>query len=364
MTGHYPPEMEISIHAPHAGRDDTAMNNAKYYADFNPRAPCGARPEGNITQLGATAFQSTRPMRGATLAGDHLRPQDGISIHAPHAGRDIRRRTRVLGRNHFNPRAPCGARLLESLLRSIYLHFNPRAPRGARPAAVADAVDGFFISIHAPREGRDCWEFLPVAGRDNFNPRAPRGARPHFQPEAENGKLISIHAPREGRDKGLIYSNMGIGYISIHAPREGRDLDTAASNMSANNFNPRAPRGARPVIVVAVVCFNAISIHAPREGRDVKGVTIHNTNDLFQSTRPARGATFLGLSEDDMQEIFQSTRPARGATERQVCGDASVRNFNPRAPRGARRQGKHLCRKRGKFQSTRPARGATRSPLR
>ena len=268
MTGHYPPEMEISIHAPHAGRDDTAMNNAKYYADFNPRAPCGAR---RATSRGRTtaakhfnprapcgarrqqtikraatraAFQSTRPMRGATLAGDHLRPQDGISIHAPHAGRDIRRRTRVLGRNHFNPRAPCGARLLESLLRSIYLHFNPRAPRGARPAAVADAVDGFFISIHAPREGRDCWEFLPVAGRDNFNPRAPRGARHGDERPAGGAGFISIHAPREGRDT-IRHCSGRKDRISIHAPREGRDRRCKASNI-----------------------VNIISIHAPREGRD------------------------------------------------------------------------------------------------
>ena len=34
-------------------------------------------------------FQSTRPMRGATL-GEFERPYEcNISIHAPHAGRDV-----------------------------------------------------------------------------------------------------------------------------------------------------------------------------------------------------------------------------------------------------------------------------------
>ena len=57
---------------------------------------------------------------------------------------------------------------------------------------------------------------------------------------------------------------------------------------------------------------------------------------LFQSTRPARGATFVVQQLIEEYLRFQSTRPARGATQ------FSVR---PKARR--------------LFQSTRPARGAT-----
>ena len=35
-------------------------------------------------------------------------------------------------------------------------------------------------------------------------------------------RYISIHAPREGRDAGSAYAQLW-KYISIHAPREGRD---------------------------------------------------------------------------------------------------------------------------------------------
>ena len=62
---------------------------------FNPRAPCGARHSNPQQPLPAYAFQSTRPMRGAThqfVAFVH---------HTP----------------HFNPRAPCGARQ-QKLLKS------------------------------------------------------------------------------------------------------------------------------------------------------------------------------------------------------------------------------------------------------
>ena len=37
-----------------------------------------------------------------------------------------------------------------------------------------------------------------------------------------------------------------------------------------------------------------ISIHAPREGRDKRArITLISTESLFQSTRPARGATAI-----------------------------------------------------------------------
>ena len=55
---------------------------------FNPRAPCGARllmmPDSYIL----SKFQSTRPMRGATLRAGRGYAGVSISIHAPHAGRD------------------------------------------------------------------------------------------------------------------------------------------------------------------------------------------------------------------------------------------------------------------------------------
>ena len=56
----------ISIHAPHAGRDENFPIYFRHGIYFNPRAPCGAR-----------------------LAVDHAAALEAvISIHAPHAGRD------------------------------------------------------------------------------------------------------------------------------------------------------------------------------------------------------------------------------------------------------------------------------------
>ena len=83
-----PGDFPISIHAPLAGRDSEQNIMTTLWANFNPRAPCGARPvEERVNALEAE-FQSTRPLRGATWGRD-------LSVY------DVR---------DFNPRAPCGAR--------------------------------------------------------------------------------------------------------------------------------------------------------------------------------------------------------------------------------------------------------------
>ena len=150
----------------------------------------------------ALVFQSTRPARGATrppqswcyVEEDYFNPRAprgarprvlsdlwpllGISIHAPHAGRDRCSPARSPARRYFNPRAPCGARLLRIVIGRRCYHFNPRAPCGARQRRRQDLRSASTISIHAPHAGRDA---LAAAIAD-----------------ADHG--ISIHAPHAGRD--------------------------------------------------------------------------------------------------------------------------------------------------------------------
>src|ERR1035437_3992567 len=58
---------DVSIHAPHAGRDVGDQLDCRRCAGFNPRAPRGARLASGAELLKAmTGFQSTRPTRGAT----------------------------------------------------------------------------------------------------------------------------------------------------------------------------------------------------------------------------------------------------------------------------------------------------------
>ena len=116
--GTTPPELgvigtdAISIHVPREGHDVALNMPFRMTADFNPRAPRGARR--NI--FSAICKYVT------------------ISIHVPREGHDLER-------------LPAG--------RPSKGNFNPRAPRGARPAHFLCAARAFQISIHVPREGHD-----------------------------------------------------------------------------------------------------------------------------------------------------------------------------------------------------------------
>ena len=80
-----------------------------------------------------------------------------------------------------------------------------------------------------------------------------------------------------------------------------------------------------------------ISIHAPREGRDDTTITVSYTKKDFNPRAP-RGARPFLVGDVFSSMIFQSTRPARGATNFCDIAAECLKHFNPRAPRGARPQ--------------------------
>ena len=124
----------ISIHASHAGRDNVCDNKFIRKKHFNPRVPCGTRRQDVEAESSILKFQSTRPMRDATISC-HVQftlPYK-ISIHASHAGRDATFKA---------------------------LKFQSAIFQSTRPMRDATALTSFltsskFISIHASHAGRD-----------------------------------------------------------------------------------------------------------------------------------------------------------------------------------------------------------------
>ena len=121
--------------------------------------------------------------------------------------------------------------------------------------------------------------------------------------------------------------------VSIHAPRAGRDSPGDPTEMRCSCFNPRAPRGAR------------------RPLRPELSLIL-----MFQSTRPARGATSCHASLAIAVRCFNPRAP-RGARHGLQARSYCRERFNPRAPRGARRYSIATVASALTFQSTRP-RGA------
>ena len=78
----------ISIHVPREGHDPTTSATTEPTANFNPRAPRGAR-QGEPGAAGHTPeFQSTCPARGTTGEIRRGLITDPISIHVPREGHD------------------------------------------------------------------------------------------------------------------------------------------------------------------------------------------------------------------------------------------------------------------------------------
>ena len=146
------------------------------------------------------SFQSTLPVWGATFPGDvQHRPQCisihaprvgsdlpirgyalicNISIHAPRVGSDCRPRANLLKYYNFNPRSPCGERLVWADLPRLPARFQSTLPVWGATQGRTLAGVLLDISIHAPRVGSDGTRpsgCPPPEG--NFNPRSPCGER-------------------------------------------------------------------------------------------------------------------------------------------------------------------------------------------
>ena len=81
----------VSTHAPLAGSDARRAWWSCAARSFNPHSPCGERLKCGTKWQGASVFQPTLPLRGATDRAADARAPWRVSTHAPLAGSDPRR---------------------------------------------------------------------------------------------------------------------------------------------------------------------------------------------------------------------------------------------------------------------------------
>ena len=175
-------------------------------------------------------------MRGATGSIQEYAREDGISIHAPRAGCDIRPGSGTEAGTDFNPRTPCGVRPAISFTGWPVFNFNPRTPCGVRRLLMGGVGASVEISIHAPRAGCD------------------------LHPLVELHKLgISIHAPRAGCDLPRPAYPGRTVYFNPRTPCGVRHASDHTAGYNQSHFNPRTPCGVRrhiPIEGLAAVDFN------------------------------------------------------------------------------------------------------------
>ena len=167
---------------------------------FNPRPPCGGRPNTpasvNITQ----DFNPRPPCGGRHLAG---------------AG--------VVAGNDFNPRPPCGGR--------------PRSMGAALPTTQFQSTSSVWRTTKVQIQQRK--------RPKNFNPRPPCGGRRAARRTRGPRHGISIHVLRVEDDLSASPAVEAEAKISIHVLRVEDDFVYVGSVRQDRHFNPRPPCGGR-----------------------------------------------------------------------------------------------------------------------
>ena len=280
----------ISTHVPHAGHDGRVRVGISELSNFNSRAPCGARHCDSDTVAPSNPFQLTCPMRGTTDDPPAARLVSDISTHVPHAGHDVI--AELIGDtvDHFNSRAPCGARLIKEITQHILNGFQLTCPMRGTTNKFYNNIATVNISTHVPHAGHDCSYRRPSAFHFSFQLTCPM-----------RGTTWSIEY-RRGRSP-----------ISTHVPHAGHDCLDGRVLRKVRDFNSRAPCGARPSFFVFVSAETKISTHVPHAGHDAKIWLNKLRLHQFNSRAPC-GARLTFPKLFCEPSSFQLTCPMRGTT--------------------------------------------------
>ena len=132
---------------------------------FNPRTPCGVRPVGDQKTIDIDGFQSTHPLRGATISTTEATDANGI-FQSTH------------------PLRGATSPYRDSATVPVFQSTHPL--RGATIDMVDKLTASFNISIHAPLAGCDALAICSKPTTTYFNPRTPCGVR--LSPSATSAK--------------------------------------------------------------------------------------------------------------------------------------------------------------------------------
>ena len=262
----------ISIHAPLAGCDPGLLLLLFFGIKISIHAPlAGCDRRTLVIPSSFDGFQSTHPLRGATLLCLRRAKNKRISIHAPLAGCDKPPNQAQVKIFYFNPRTPCGVRPSRSCSRpSTTATFQSTHPlRGATAGTGFEPIAQGHFNPRTPCGVRLNISMIIASAVMYFNPRTPCGVRQKIQNHKDSAKYFNPRTPCGVRQGGALFYR------------------------AALYFNPRTPCGVRRCIHFDKFQPQTISIHAPLAGCDPRRKLLCNNKTVFQSTHPLRGATIL-----------------------------------------------------------------------
>ena len=280
-------------------------------------------------------FQSTPPARAATERHRDHRQRSVVSIHAARAGGDIEQR--------------CANASLSG--------FNPRRPRGRRRSTASRHRAAIVFQSTPPARAATLYRDIRDRRRAGFNPRRPRGRRHRPSPASRLLALFQSTPPARAATKDGTLRRVR-HLVSIHAARAGGDQVRSEVSTRPRCFNPRRPRGRRPDHRGGGCC-ERVSIHAARAGGDLGQIARAQRGSVVSIHAARAGGDGGGSGASGTVVVFQSTPPARAATVEDSPVYCGGRSFNPRRPRGRRRDNVWFC---GRFACFNPRRPRGRRP--
>ena len=197
----------------------------------------------------------------------HPAQYSAVSIHAPREGSDLAPLVQHVPTG-VSIHAPGEGSDLQSVAIAVFYHVSIHAPgEGSDTKRRIACTSPRFFQSTLPAKGATCTAGSQPSSPASFNPRSPRRER-LLNPATSKYIIVSIHAPREGSDEG----SGGPRMIRFNPCSPRRERPDGAGPLSpARRFNPRSRRRERPWINAGPV----------------------SPSTSFQSTLPARGATFV-----------------------------------------------------------------------
>ena len=297
------------------------------------------------------------PAREATQRRRRLRSLGRLFQSTPPRGKRRARRTATLcAMSSFNPRPRAGSdQSASSRARARGFNPRPRAGSDAHQLPIADTLEWFqstpprgeatwwktiivmrLVSIHAPAREATCMAAMAaVWASSEFQSTPPRGKRrarcagagrrgTGFNPRPRAGSDVALPRadvlpasfnprPRAGSDLVGQRLRLARDAVSIHAP--AREATWSRSSMSATpRFQSTPPRGKRHHGGVDLRTLQRFQSTPPRGKRPDYDWSVSTGVQVFQSTPPAREATWPKAGRYRLRSPFQIHAPAREAT--------------------------------------------------
>ena len=199
------PPAVISIHAPRAGSDRARPAPRPPSTEFQSTLPVRGATYTPHCRLYCRAFQSTLPVRGATLPSHHVKGDNhDFNPRPPCGGRPEAEATRSLIQAFQSTPPVRGATRTGKVSRRVYTDFNPRPPCGGRPTMPPQYPAKLTISIHAPRAGGDSAKARPFLACNTFQSTPPVRGATYVKSDSVPAEKFQSTPPVRGATSTLI----------------------------------------------------------------------------------------------------------------------------------------------------------------